>query len=76
MFEHGYKMGKKYLGEDHYFTQRFVRRMAKPLGSGQSKHPSPHKSIKHESTKMSQGRLAEGNESSEVIVDVVTNPGS
>jgi hypothetical protein len=33
VFEHGHKMAKKFMGVEHYFTQRFERRMAKPLGN-------------------------------------------
>jgi len=71
-------MGKKYLGEDHYFTQRFVRRMAKPLGNGM-RGPSPQRSIKHDSSKVvgpraisAYGPIIDQNES-DIIVDVVTN---
>ena len=39
VFEHGFKMSKKYLGEEHYFASKFSRRVAKPLGNG--KLPSP-----------------------------------
>ena len=48
IFEQGFKMGKRYLGEDHFFTQRFARRNEKPLGNGEV--PSPQKSIKHENS--------------------------
>ena len=33
VFEHGFKMAKKFLGEDHYFAQRFQRRINKPMGA-------------------------------------------
>ncbi len=33
IFEQGFKMSKKYLGEDHYFAQRFNRRLLKPNSS-------------------------------------------
>lgn len=39
VFEHGYKMAKKFLGEDHYFAAKFARRTDKPAGSVASGSP-------------------------------------
>lgn len=32
-FEQGYKMSKKFFGEEHFFAQKFMRRVEKPLGN-------------------------------------------
>eukprot|EP00347_Sterkiella_histriomuscorum_P005987 403354508 len=52
VFEHGYKMGKKYMGEEHYFTQRFAKRISKPMGNnGQANRAtSPQRSIKQDTS--------------------------
>jgi hypothetical protein len=39
VFEHGFKMAKKFLGEDHFFAQKFSRRIEKPLGSNLQTSP-------------------------------------
>jgi len=33
IFEHGYKMSKKYLGSEHHFSHRFERRVQQPAGN-------------------------------------------
>jgi len=39
VFEHGYKMARKFMGEDHFFAQRFQRRTGKPLGNNTATVP-------------------------------------
>ena len=40
VFEHGWKMGKKFLGEEHYFSQRFKTRITKIEDVLSGKDPS------------------------------------